>query len=266
MQDTVVGEFAKENKIPLLLPSSLKGESFYKEISAEAIDFFILADYGKILPLSLLNIPKLPIAVHPSLLPRYRGPAPINWVLINGESRTGVTIFKMNEHLDAGEIILQESVPISPEDDAITLRKKLAYQSIDTLLKALGLILKGNFSFTPQDEAQATFAPRFKKSDAQVNWEKDAFSLVCLVRGLAGWPQAYTYYHGQQIKILEVEAIAEDTIQAPSTIVRIDREGIYVATKKGLLKIKRLKPAGKREMSAYAFVLGRRIKEGERFE
>ncbi|MEM7816791.1 MAG: methionyl-tRNA formyltransferase [Candidatus Aenigmatarchaeota archaeon] len=266
VSSTPLSDFATKKSFPLIKPISFKDKEIENILKEKDVEFFIVVDYGKILPLFILKIPKIfPLALHPSLLPRYRGPAPINWVLINGENTTGITIFRINEKIDSGEIISQREISITNLDNNISLYYKLAKEGANLLKETLKKIVEGNFELKPQDENLASFAPKLTKNDGRIFWEKSALSIKNLIRGTLGWPSAYTYYKGKLLKILDVD-ISQEKIEAiPSTIVKIDKEGIYVATGEGILKIKKVQPQDKKVMDAYQFVLGYRLKLGEKF-
>ncbi|MCM8824514.1 MAG: methionyl-tRNA formyltransferase [Candidatus Omnitrophica bacterium] len=267
LKPTPVKVFSKSCSLEVITPENLDDSNFVNLLRGMNIDLFVVVGFGKIIPRSLLMIPKImPIALHPSLLPLYRGASPINWAIIKGESKTGVTVFKVNETIDRGEIILQEEVLIEDNDDSLTLSLKLANMGSNLLLRSISAIEENRFSLKPQDESKATFAPKLKKIDGRICWDKDANSIRNLVRGIKDWPQAYTCYKGKMLKILEVEVEKEDFSLEPSTVVKVEKNGIYVATGKGIIKIIRLKPEGKREMLAGDFICGYRIKVGDNFE
>jgi len=260
-----VSVFAQEKNLRLLKPTSLHNKEFLECIKKESSEVFVVVDYGKLLPSCLLSVPtKIPIALHPSLLPRYRGAAPINWALLQGECETGNTVFRIREKLDSGEIILQERMPIAEADTVISLHQKLARDGARLLAKALEQIEKNQYALATQNEALVSFAPKLHKQDGKVVWDNDAVILQNMVRATLGWPSAYTEYKKMPIKILQVRVIEEDVTDIPATIVRIDKTGIYVATKKNILCIQRLQPQGKKPMDAYAFVLGHKMIVGER--
>jgi methionyl-tRNA formyltransferase len=262
---TDISLFAEKRKIATIKPAVLKAPEVKERLSQEGVDYFVVTDYGKLLPEEILSLPKkLPLALHPSLLPLYRGAAPINWAIINGERETGVTIFKINDKIDKGEIILQKRVSIDDKDDIFSLTTKLAGRGAIAIVEAAEKIKSNNFALTPQDESKATLAPKLTKADGRINWEFSALRIRNLIRGTLGWPSAYTCYKDKVIKILEADALDMDVVEKPSTIVRVDREGIYVATSKGVLKITRVKPEGKKDMHAWAFVNGYRVKEREK--
>jgi methionyl-tRNA formyltransferase len=263
---TEVSVFATQKKIPLIKPGSLKEQNIIETINSKNADFFVVADYGKILPLSVLSLPRnFSVGIHPSLLPYYRGAAPMNWALINGDKETGVTIFKMNEDMDGGQIILSKRYVIEEDDDIFSLTDKLAKLGALTLIEAIGEVEKGKCRFLEQELQLVSFAPKLRKEDGKINWENSALDLKNLVRAVLGWPCAYTYYKNKKVIILEAEAVDGDDDQEISTIIRIDKQGIYVSTGQGILKIRRLVPEGKKEMDAYSFVCGYHLKVGDEF-
>ncbi|MEI8350309.1 MAG: methionyl-tRNA formyltransferase [Candidatus Omnitrophota bacterium] len=261
-----VSMFAQEKHFLLLKPCSLHSEEFIQRIKKESAETFVVADYGKLLPPELLALSgKIPIALHPSLLPCYRGAAPVNWALIHGEKETGNTVFRVREKLDSGEILLQERVCIAETDNAISLHRKLARKGADLLIKALDQIKRNEYMLTAQNEAFASFAPKLSKKDGKISWDADASTIRNLIRGTLGWPSAYTDYKKITLKILETQIVETTVTQAPATIVRIDKNGIYVATAKNLICIQKVQPQGKKPMDAYAFVLGHNVTLGEQF-
>ena len=263
---TEVSAFSSEKNLPLIKPASIKVEEVHEKIRSFNPKLFVVADYGKILPPSILKLPLVfPLGIHPALLPHYRGAAPIDRTLMAGETETGVTIFTINEEVDAGDIILQEKLTILESDNVFTLMEKLAQKGALLLIETMEKIKRNDYTLNPQDLSLVSFAPKLKKEDGQIVWNKDAVMVWNLIRATLGWPSAYTYYQGKLIKILEAEALDEETDQAPSTIARVDKEGIYVATAKGVLKIKKLKPEGKAEMDANSFICGYRVEAGQKF-
>ncbi|MBU0694106.1 MAG: methionyl-tRNA formyltransferase [Candidatus Omnitrophica bacterium] len=263
---TEVNLFAKDKNIPLIMPLSLDTQELKEKLQTEGADFFLVADYGRILPHWLLKLPQvMPLGLHPSLLPCYRGPAPISRAIINGENQTGVTIFKINDKVDGGEIILQKNIAIDDKDDIVSLPRKLARLGAFSLIEAIEKIENGNYVLIPQDENLASFTYKLKKEDGKISWKCGARQIRNLIRATLGWPSAYAYYKDKPVQILEAEAQDVETDQEPSTIVKIDKQGIYAATGRNVLKIKKLKPQGKKEMNAWPFVCGYRVKVGERF-
>lgn len=261
---TKVSQFAKNKKIPFIKPVSLKKEEIKIILSKEQADFFVVADYGEIISKDLLALPSdFALCIHPSLLPRYRGSAPIEGTLMNGDKKSGVTIFKMNERVDAGEIILQKTLAVSYDDDFFSLCEKLAKEGASLLIEAINKIENKEYSLSPQDEKLVTLTSKLKKEDGRISWKNSAQDIRNLIRATLGWPSAYTFYQGMMIKILAVDITDKEASNSSGTIVDVDKGGIYVATGKGVLKIKRLKPQGKSEMDAWPFVCGYRLKSNE---
>jgi methionyl-tRNA formyltransferase len=224
--------------------------------------------YGQILSQGVLDIPKIfSINVHASSLPKYRGAAPINWAIINGEETTGITVMKMTKEMDAGPIIQQAMLDISDSDTAITLEDKLSQIGAQTLSDTLGAIENNNYRLVPQDESKVSFAPKLKKEDGLIDWSKSIQDIYNLIRGCAGWPSAFTYYQGKLLKILKVSVSPTPrTCVFPSCgeIMRVSKEGIVVATGGDNLIIEELQIEGKKKMKAEDFISGHRIKPGDR--
>jgi methionyl-tRNA formyltransferase len=263
---THVSNFALENAIPCLKPKTLKDKSWEEKLKAQEADFFIVADYGGILTPSVLALPKIfSLCLHPSLLPAYRGASPIEQALIDGCKETGSTIFRINEKIDAGDVILKETLTIDEGDGFFSLREKLAKSGTLTLIKALKMIESKKYTLTPQDASKATLTQKLKKEDGRISWDHPAKAIKNLIRATEGWPSAYTYYQDLRLKILSVDIVEETGPDKPGTITAVEKNGIYVQTAKNSLRIKKLQPQGKKEMTAWAFVCGHRIKPGEHF-
>ena len=266
IQSTEVSSFAQARKLTCIKPVSLVNLDLKNELDKKNADFFIIADYGKIIPSSLLFLSKIfPLCVHPSLLPFYRGAAPIETAILNSEVETGVTIFKVNEKVDAGDIILQRKVSINYSDNFFLLQKKLAEIGVSLLIESLNKIINKDYMLIPQNDKKVTFTSKLKKEDGRIFWVAPARKIRDLIRATLGWPSAYTYYKGVMIKVLAVDIIEEKTPDLPATIIRVNKKGIYVATGDGVLRIRKLQPQGKREMDSWAFICGHNIKEGNRF-
>jgi len=265
IQPTEVSSFAQERKLTCIKPALLSDSALKKELSKIEADFFIIADYGKIIPSFLLSLPKVfSLCVHPSLLPFYRGPAPIETAILNSEVETGVTIFKVNEEVDAGDVILQRNVTIDYLDDFFLLQEKLAKAGVFLLIESLKKIISNDYVLIPQDEKKASLTKKLKKEDGRISWKSSAKVIRDLIRATLGWPSAYTYYKGIMLKVLAADVIEEKTQALTATIIKVDKKGIYVATGNGILKINELQPQGKRKMDAWAFVCGCKMKEGDR--
>jgi len=261
---TPVKKFAQESNLKVLTPSSLD-EEFYKKIKDKDIDLILVVGYGKRIPPFFLNLAKLNLGIHPSLLPQYRGAAPIERVLLEGEKETGVTIFKLTEEIDAGPIALQEKVEIDFEDDYFTLFSKLTLKAFKALKEVVSFIKEDKISFSPQ-KGEVSYAPKIKKEEAEIDWHLPAERIYNLIRAFKKWPVAYTFYKKKRIRIFEAEVIEKDTEFFPSQIIGWDKEGIEVATGKGIIKIKKLQPEGKRILEGISFVCGYRVMKGDKFE
>lgn len=263
LEPTQVSSFAHSSKIPLIRPKFLKDEAIKQDLKGEEADLFIVADYGEIIPESVFKIPKVfSICVHPSLLPLYRGASPIETALRDGRDETGVTIFKINQQVDTGDIILQKKVPIAYEDDFFSLRKKLAKEGVSLLVEAIKKIMANDYTLIPQDDSKASSTHKLTKEGGLISWDSPAEQIRNLIRATLGWPSAYTYYKGQMIKVLAGEVIEESFEASPGMVLSTGKEGISVATAKGILCIKKLKPQDKPEMDAWSFVCGHKIGAG----
>jgi len=256
---TPIKEWAQMNGIDVFQPE-IFDDNFLKKIEKLSPDLIVLISYGKILPSSLLNIPKIAsINVHPSLLPKYRGPAPIEWALINGETRTGITIIKMDEKIDNGEIIIQKEVEILPVDNAFTLKNKLSQIAKDVLIEGIEII-KNNGKTYPQ-KGTSSYAPKLKKVDGLIKWENPSEKIHNLVRGVIIWPTAYTYIPinstKKLIKIYKTEiGEKEGNLGTPGEIIKVENDYIEVACGKGSLRIKELQIEGKNRMKVPQFLCG----------
>ncbi len=262
-----VKELALQAAIPLLQPERIKGDDFQAELRKFDPDIIVLTAYGKILPGHIINLPPLgTINVHGSLLPKYRGAAPIQWALINGEEETGITIMQMDEGIDTGDILLQEKMPIDPADTAGTLSVKLAELGGTALGKALDLLRQDTLKPVKQDKKQASHAPLIKKEDGLVDWSLSAARISCLMRGLDPWPTTYTTLSGKRLRLFSPEVVSNDPCQnsfsEPGIVCRADRNGLLVTTGNGCLLIKEIQPEGARRMAVHAFISGKPIQPG----
>lgn len=265
---TEVKDEAQKHSLLVYQPENINSAESVEFLRKQDADLFAVVAYGQILSDAVLTLPKkLALNIHASLLPKYRGAAPINWAIINGENASGVTAMKMAKKMDAGPIILQEKVSIDARDTAITLEEKLITAGIGVLLSTIDLIEGNRHSFTPQDEKAATFAPSLKKENGLINWNKPVNEIDNLVRGCVKWPGTFSYFSGKIIKICSVAIVASSLRQKflPGEIIESSKEGILVACGSGSLLVKELQPEGRRIMSAADFVSGYRIKPGQCF-
>jgi len=263
-----VKEFALKNKIAVLQPSVLKDSNLIQSLKDYNADIFVVIAYGKFLPEEILSLPKtFCINVHASLLPKYRGAAPINWAVINGETTTGISVIKVNESMDAGDIIGQKEVKIEPEDTSITLRLKIATAAAPFLLETLEKIESKTYTLTKQSENAVTLAPKLTKSHGLIDWQKSAVEIHNLVRGLLPWPAAFTKFNKEILKILDAKPFDEDPGKfSAGDVVGISKNGIAVATGKGVLQIYKVHLEASKPMDAKSFVAGHKIGIGFKFQ
>lgn len=257
-----VKELAIKEGLRIFQPVSMKETDFLNELSLIRPEIMVVVAYGRILPESILKLPPFGcINVHASLLPEYRGAAPIQWAIINGDEITGVTTMLMDKGLDTGDILFEEKIRISDEDTTETLSRKLSELGASLLLNTIKGIKEGSIKPKPQT-GEASYAPIIKKEDGLLNWSKTAIELFNFVRGMYPWPCAYCYLNNERIKLINVKVL--DGQGKPGRIEKAGEE-LIVGTARGLLLIKELQPEGKKIMPAKAFLLGRNVKEGTYF-
>lgn len=270
---------AVKHGIPVLQPEKLKNPPFAEELRPFSPDLIVVAAYGKILPREILDLPRIGcINIHASLLPKYRGAAPINRAIMNGERETGVTLMKMEETLDTGDILLTEKIKILDDDDALSLSNMISVIGAALLIRLLDDVEKtGKLEGEKQDDSRATYAPRIKKEDCLLDWNQGMDRVLCKIRGLAPEPGAFTRLGDKTFKILRAEPFfAERELQIdllkkkifrPGSVVQlIKRRGPLVRTKDGLIILTRVQPPGKRAMSGVDFINGGYVKAVSKFE
>jgi methionyl-tRNA formyltransferase len=261
-----VKEFAEKMKIKVLTPVDLKSEEFYQELSELMPDLIAVVAF-RILPERIFSLPpKGTINLHASLLPKYRGAAPINWAIIKGEKKTGVTTFFIQKKVDTGSIILQREVEISPEESSGELSAKLSQIGAEVLLKTIDLIEKGEVKSCPQDNSVASLAPKITDELCKIDWSKSAEEINNLIRGLSPKPGAFTFFRGKVLKIYKAEIVSEQDVSTESgRIIKSDKStGIQIQTGKGVLKLKELQIEGKKKITGDEFLRGYRIKAEEK--
>ncbi len=262
---SVIKLSAEEHRIPVSQPAQFNEPAVIDEFRSFAADLFVVIAYGKFLPVNILNIPKFfSVNVHGSLLPKYRGAAPINWAIINGEKQSGISIIKMTEKMDAGDILAQEKIKIAPEDTAVTLRQKMMERGPALLLKVVDYIDTGTLNQPLQQKAnEVTFAPKLTKELGQINWQKSAIEIFNLIRGVLPWPGAYTFYKGKTLKILSCRLVENKSAgHTPGEVIEIGKEGIVVSCGDGALLIKEVHLDAGKPMGAYLFTIGHNLKPG----
>ena len=258
-----VKEKALEYGVPVLQPERVGTKAFLAEMEQLKPDVIVVVAFGHKIPKALLELPQHGcINVHASLLPKYRGAAPIQYAIINGDEVTGVTTMYLSEGWDEGDMILKAEEPIYPTDTAGALHDRLAVKGAELLGETLKQIAAGTAPRIPQDHDQATFAYKLEKSHGEIDWNQDAASIHNLVRGLNPWPTAYTYFESRILKIWETEVI-EISGGSPGEILEIAPEGIVVGTGKGGLLLKQVQRQGARIMSAYDAANGMRLQIGQ---
>lgn len=263
LQFTPVKEKALELNLEVFQPDNVNSIESVDKIKGINPDFIIVAAYGQILRKEILDTPKYGcLNVHASLLPKYRGAAPINWAIINGETNTGISIMKMEEGLDTGDVILEEAVAIEENDDYLTLHDKLASLGGKLIVKAIEEILNNNASYTPQDHNKSSYASMISKDLGRINWNKSGNEISNLVRGLKPWPNAFTEYKGEIVKIHRVKFAEEISGDTPGKITKVNKNGIFVSVVDGTIIIEELQFPGKKVLTVSQYLAGNSIEEG----
>jgi methionyl-tRNA formyltransferase len=254
--------FAMEHGIDALQPERIKTDEFYDQLVKLNPDIIVVVAYGKILPKSIIDLPRLGcINVHGSLLPKYRGAAPIQWAIINGEKTTGITTMYMDEGLDTGDMILKKEIEIEMNDTFETLHDKMAVLGGQALVETLELIENKKATRTKQGE-NFTYASILEKEHGLIDWNKSAVDIRNLVRGLNPWPGAYTFLNNCLIKIWNVEVLDQESCAKPSEVIQADcKNGILVAAGKGVIKILDIQEQCCKRMSASQYVVGHDLKQ-----
>ena len=261
-----VKECALKYNLPVFQPERIKRPEAVAELKKFPADVFVVAAFGQILSEEILTMPKYGcINIHASLLPKYRGAAPIQWCIVDGEKETGVTIMQMDAGIDTGDILFTKKVAITEEETGGSLFVKLSQAGAELIVEALPKIEAGEVSPVKQDETQSNYARMLKKEDGQINWNRPAEEIGRQVRGMDPWPSAYTYYKGKQFKIWKAEAVAGGTegLQ-PGTIAQIEKQGIWIACGSGMLQVTEAQLEGKKRMSAADLMNGRSLEMNER--
>ncbi len=252
---------AEKHCILVLQPQRIKTEEFFNELKELNPDLICVVAYGKILPKNILDLPTHGcINVHASILPKYRGAAPINWAIIRGERITGITTMRMDEGMDTGDMLLKREVPIDDEDTGETLSQRLSIIGAELLIETIRLLKEGKLTPVPQDHSQATYAPMLKKEDGKIDWRKTAEEIRNLIRGTLPWPGAYTTLEGKLLKVYKARVSEGDG--RPGEIIKSGSGILRVATGKDALDLLEVQIEGGKRLKAEEFLRGRRIKEG----
>ncbi|MCP9438590.1 MAG: methionyl-tRNA formyltransferase [Nitrospira sp.] len=256
---------AEQACIPVVQPLKIRTPDFLETLAGWKPDLIAVAAFGRILHAPILSLPPLGcVNVHGSLLPKYRGAAPIQWALINGETETGITTMLMDEGMDTGPMLLQARIPILPDDTAGTLAPRLARLGGQLLVQTIAGLKAGTIAPIPQDHTQATMAPLLKKEDGAIDWTMSASALVNRIRGLSPWPGAYTFHDSERWTIWKAVAVQEPALNRPGTVLAVTKQSIRVATGEGALELLEIQTANSKRMSVGHYLAGHRVSVGER--
>ncbi len=258
-----VKHLAGEFGLTILQPEKVKDLSFLETFYALNPDMVVVAAFGQILPKAMIDFPRFGcLNIHPSLLPKYRGAAPLNWSIIRGETTTGVTIMQMDEGMDSGDILAQEETPLGQNETVGDLHDRLAALGAKLLVSTIDEVVAGQAVRRPQEASQVTFAPRLTRETGQIHWSDSAVHIVNLVRGLSPTPAAYTRLDGQPLKIFAAVALPGQTLLPPGTIGEPVAEGLPVAASDGVVLLKDVQLASKKRMPVSDFLRGYQIRAG----
>ncbi len=255
---------AEMHHLTVIQPERVKNQEFVDIFRSLSPDLVVVAAFGQILSREILEIPKMGcINVHPSLLPKYRGAAPMNWTIIRGEVKTGVTIMLMDEGLDTGDILTQEETMVDPEETFGELHDRLASMGAALLLKTVEMITSGTVTRISQDNSLVTYAPRLKKEDGLIRWNSDVRKIVNLIRGLSPVPRAYTFYKGKTLKIFSAKAEESFVKETPGTVGSETHAGLPISARNGYVYLADIQLENKKRMSIHDFLRGFRIPPGD---
>lgn len=254
---SLIKEIALENHLPLFQPVTINRDESVDIIKSLSPDIIVVAAFGQIISQRILDIPRFgSINVHASLLPKYRGAAPINRVIIQGEKETGVTTMLMDKGLDTGNILLQRKLEIFPEENAGELHDRLAFLGAAVLLETVERLKQGGLTSSMQEESEASYAPPLKKKDGVIDWEKPAEKIYNHIRGMNPWPGAFTYLEGKILKVFHAKHVIQGSSHEPGKIVKTSDEGILVATGEGHILLTEIQLENHKRMSSALFLRG----------
>lgn len=263
MQFTPVKECAMRYGIPVFQPVKVRQQECIEELRKYEADIMVVVAFGQILPKEILEMtPYGCINVHASLLPKYRGAAPIQWAIINGETESGVTTMQMNEGLDTGDMLLKTVIPFADDETGGSLHDKLSAAGAKLCVETLEGLQAGSIVPEPQRETTTDYARMLDKQLGNINWKQSAVEIERLIRGLSPWPSAYTNWNGKIMKIWSAKALEGIKSSEEGTIVKVEKDAFYVQTGEGYLKVEELQIPGKKRMDAGAFLRGYEVKEG----
>lgn len=267
MATSPIKQLAEKSGLPILQPVKMKDPAFLDALRAWQPDLIAVTAFGRILPPVILDLPpKGCVNVHGSLLPKYRGAAPIQWAVMNGEQETGITTMLMDAGMDTGPMLLQERVPIDPDDTAGSLSEKLAKVGGPLLVETIRQLKAGILTPRPQDHSQATMAPLLEKDMGKIDWALPADQIANRVRGLSPWPGVFTYAGDERWTIWKARALAGSSTAEPGTAVAVAKDAIHIATGRGILAITELQPANSRRMTVHQYLAGHRLTPGFRLQ
>lgn len=263
MQLTPVKETALRHGIAVYQPKKIREPECIDYLRRYEADIMVVVAFGQILPKEILEMtPFGCINVHASLLPKYRGAAPIQWAIIEGESVTGVTTMQMNEGLDTGDMILKKEVPILPNETGESLHDKLSKAGALLCAETLERLESGSAVFEKQGESPTGYAKMLDKHMGEIQWGDSALRIERLIRGLNSWPSAYTYWDGKVMKIWQADVVASNSSEAPGTVTKVEKDCFLVQTGEGQLQVKAVQIPGKKRMDTGAFLRGYRLEPG----
>jgi methionyl-tRNA formyltransferase len=261
---TPVSQVAQARGILVLQPKDMKSPVFLEDLTELRPDIIVVAAYGRILPGEVLFLPPLGCYnVHASVLPAYRGPAPVRWAIINGERTTGITIFRMDEGMDTGDVLVDESLEIGPDETAGMLTDRLAGLAAEMITPALEEIVAGTARFVPQDHEKATVVPILKKGDGLIDWSLSAELIRNRIRGLDPWPGAFTFWRGKRLRLWEAETGDGRSAGSPGEVLSVGDQGVVVQAKEGKLRLKEVQLEGGKRMPIEVFLRGHKMVPGE---
>lgn len=258
-----VKEAALKRQIPVFQPKRVRAPECIEELRKYDADIMVVIAFGQILPKEILEMtPYGCVNVHASLLPKYRGAAPIQWAVINGERVSGVTTMQMDEGLDTGDMLMKTEIVLDEKETGGSLHDKLAGAGAELCVQTLEALKDGTVVREPQQESTTEYARMLDKGMGRIDWGKDAKSIECLIRGLNPWPSAYTEWNGKTMKIWEADVADIDEGREPGTVIRVEKDGFCVQTGSGSLKVRSLQIPGKKRMDAGAFLRGYQVDAG----
>ncbi|MFH0876717.1 MAG: methionyl-tRNA formyltransferase [Candidatus Omnitrophota bacterium] len=261
---TPVKEFAQRHGLEVFQPQNVNTATCCLELQKMNADIFLVVAYGMILSEELLQMPRaLAMNIHASLLPKYRGAAPIHWAIRNGEKESGITFIKMNKRMDAGDVILQKKIKITPKDTTPALEEKLSLLAAQSLPEVLAKLEKGKLGLIKQDGRKTTLAPLLKKSDGLIDWHWSSAEVFNHLRAMVNWPGSFTKFKGKTLKILSMEMGRKMTLGRPGEILSVAPTGLQVACGQGTVVIKEVLPESHHRMSIESFLAGHNIHPGD---